>query len=95
MPNDIVFARRGELGQCALVSPQEAGWLCGTGSLKARLRPNAINIRFLMFSLSSPLLRGHLCLYSVGSTMDNANTSIIGNIRIPLRRLMSSKPSAI
>jgi type I restriction enzyme S subunit len=84
MPNDIVFARRGELGRCALVSPQEAGWLCGTGSLKARLRPNAINIRFLMFSLSSPLLRGHLCLYSVGSTMDNANTSIIGNIRIPL-----------
>ena len=28
--------------------------------------------------------RLHLRLYSVGSTMENANTSIIGNIRIPL-----------
>lgn len=82
--NDIVFARRGELGRCALVTAREAGWLCGTGSLKVRLRPNAINTDFLMFVLSSPLLRSHLRLYSVGSTMENANTSIVGNIRFPL-----------
>jgi type I restriction enzyme S subunit len=82
--NDVIFARRGELGRCALVTAKEVGWLCGTGSLKVRLRPNAINSEFLMFVLSSPLLRGDLRLYSVGSTMENANTSIIGNIRIPL-----------
>ena len=81
---DVVFARRGELGRCALVGPKEKGWLCGTGSMRVRLRFNAIDTEFLMLSLSSPHLRGHLRLYSVGSTMDNANTSIIGNIRVPL-----------
>src|SRR5688572_21184567 len=34
---DIVFARRGEMGRCALIIPNEAGWLCGTGSLRVRL----------------------------------------------------------
>ena len=29
---DIVMARRGELGRCALVTERENGWLCGTGA---------------------------------------------------------------
>lgn len=81
---DIVFARRGELGRCALVLPEHAGWLCGTGSLRVRLRPESVNRAYLMCVLSSPRLRQHLRLRSVGSTMDNANTSTIGNIRMPL-----------
>jgi hypothetical protein len=28
---DIVFGRRGEIGRCAVVGPEQAGWLCGTG----------------------------------------------------------------
>ena len=31
---DIVMGRRGEMGRCAVVTDREAGWLCGTGSLK-------------------------------------------------------------
>ena len=34
--HDIVFARRGELGRCALVKERETGWLCGTGSILVR-----------------------------------------------------------
>ncbi len=30
--HDIVLARRGELGRCALVRATEVGWLCGAGS---------------------------------------------------------------
>ena len=82
--NDVIFARRGELGRCALVTTKEVGWLCGTGSLRMRLRPDAISTDFLMLVLSSPGLRAHLRLYSVGSTMDNANTAIVGNIRVPM-----------
>nr|WP_058135058.1 restriction endonuclease subunit S [Pseudomonas aeruginosa] len=36
-PGEIIFARRGELGRCAIVTDEQSGWLCGTGSLKARL----------------------------------------------------------
>lgn len=81
---DIIFARRGELGRCAPVLPEHAGWLCGTGSLRVRLRPESVNRDYLMHVLSNPRLRQHLRLRSVGSTMDNANTSTIGNIRVPL-----------
>ncbi|MCK4660930.1 MAG: hypothetical protein KAV82_15525, partial [Phycisphaerae bacterium] len=34
---DILFARRGEIGRCGLVSEPEAGWLCGTGGMRVRL----------------------------------------------------------
>lgn len=31
---DIIMARRGEMGRCAIVTDRENGWLCGTGSLR-------------------------------------------------------------
>ena len=33
---DIVVARRGEIGRCAVVGSEENGWLCGTGSFFIR-----------------------------------------------------------
>jgi len=30
-PSDIVIARRGDMGRCAVVQPAQKGWLCGTG----------------------------------------------------------------
>ncbi|HJY80076.1 MAG TPA: hypothetical protein VKK81_03220 [Candidatus Binatia bacterium] len=47
-PGDIVFARRGELGRCALVGKQEAGWLCGTGSLRMRLKDQIADLEYLL-----------------------------------------------
>lgn len=35
-PGDIVLARRGELGRCAVVRDAERGWLCGTGCFLLR-----------------------------------------------------------
>jgi type I restriction enzyme S subunit len=34
---DILFARRGKLGACALVTNSEKGWLCGTGCARVIL----------------------------------------------------------
>ncbi|MEC8483705.1 MAG: restriction endonuclease subunit S, partial [Pseudomonadota bacterium] len=34
--NDLVTARRGELGRCALITEREHGWICGTGSFVIR-----------------------------------------------------------
>ena len=36
-PGEIVFARRGDIGRCAVVFPEQEGWLCGTGSMVVRL----------------------------------------------------------
>lgn len=37
--NDIIMGRRGEMGRVAPVTNAEAGWICGTGSIIFRLKP--------------------------------------------------------
>src|SRR4051812_21923514 len=32
---DLIFGRRGDIGRVALATPSNAGWLCGTGCLRA------------------------------------------------------------
>jgi type I restriction enzyme S subunit len=79
---DIVFARRGEMGRCALVTDIEDGWLCGT----VRIRLNKINVypKFIHYVLSLEGVRDWLSLESVGSTMENLNTEIISRIPVSL-----------
>jgi type I restriction enzyme S subunit len=80
---DIVFGRRGEMGRCALVSANEAGWVCGTGSLNVRLSDRADPL-FVSIYLRTEYVREWLKLQSVGSTMDNLNTGILGSISVPV-----------
>jgi type I restriction enzyme, S subunit len=81
---DIVFARRGEMGRCALVTEMESGWLCGTGSLLMRPRVTLTVPSFLNKVLSTNGVKDWLLLESVGSTMDNLNTSILSRIPLPI-----------
>ena len=82
--SDIVFSRRGELGRCALVSKREEGWLCGTGCLRACLHQGRASPPFVVRLLSTAAVSEWLCLQSVGSTMDNLNTEIVGRTPICL-----------
>lgn len=78
---DVVFARRGELGRCGLVTAAEVGWLCGTGSL--RMRPTEVcDPWYLLHLLSTSGVAEWLSLQSVGATMENLNTTILS--RLPL-----------
>nr|WP_302476129.1 restriction endonuclease subunit S [Halomonas meridiana] len=77
---DIVIARRGEMGRAGLVGKGNVGWLCGTGSLRARLKKEVINPEFLLYQFSMRGVSEYLSLQSVGSTMDNLNTSILGRL---------------
>jgi type I restriction enzyme S subunit len=79
---DITFARRGEMGRCALVTRVEARWLCGTGSLRIRPNLGLVFPPFLNRFLSISEIREWLLLEAVGATMDNLNTTILG--RMPL-----------
>jgi len=75
-PGDIVFGRRGQIGRAGLVESQHAGWLCGTGSLRLRLRGTRLQPHFLKLLLETRALRSYFELQSVGSTMENINSEM-------------------
>jgi type I restriction enzyme S subunit len=84
---DILFARRGELGRCGLVTRREAGWICGTGCLRLRPVGDKAKPRYLIRLMSTAGVAEWLGLQSVGATMQNLNTSIVGRIPIVLAPL--------
>jgi type I restriction enzyme S subunit len=80
---EIIFARRGELGRCAIVTSEQEGWLCGTGSLKAKLNERLIP-EYAYLLITSDGVISELSLESKGSTMDNLNTETLGRVRMPV-----------
>jgi len=88
---DIIFARRGEMGRCALVTEKESGWICGTGSLRMRPKAEKTIREFLIMVLSAQGVAEYLSLMSVGSTMENLNTGILERLPIPLPPIEEQK----
>ena len=80
---DIVMARRGEVGRCAIVTDRESGWLCGTGSFVLRFH-SAINRRFILLLFSTDTVRDYLTGNSVGTTMTNLNHGILKKMPVAL-----------
>ena len=74
---DVVFGRRGDLGRAGLVTEKHAGWLCGTGSLRVRFLEAAFDPAYLTRFLRLPSIRYYFESNSVGSTMQNLNTSLL------------------
>jgi type I restriction enzyme S subunit len=83
-PNDILIARRGDLGRCAVATALEEGWICGTGSLLLRCKLNIIKPNFLQIVFSSRGMCQMLELSSIGATMANLNEGSVARQRIPL-----------
>jgi len=81
---DVVLARRGEIGRCAAVTENEAGWLCGSGSMRVRPKASILNGEYLFFAISYTFAGQWLSIMSVGTTMDNLNGTIVGDLAIPL-----------
>lgn len=80
---DVVIGRRGEMGRCAVVTENEDGWLCGTGSFFLRLH-NEIYRPYFIKVLGSEFAKSFLLAGSVGATMNNLNHRILNNLPIPL-----------
>ena len=79
---DILLARRGQIGRCALVMPAHEGWLCGTGCLRAR-PASVVCPEFLIQLMQWPANVAWMTENAVGQTMKNLNTSILA--ALPLR----------
>ena len=77
--NDIVYSRRGDVTQKALIRKSEEGYFCGTGCLL--LRPGKkFDARFLTYYLSTREIQSWIVSQAVGATMPNLNTEILSGI---------------
>jgi type I restriction enzyme S subunit len=77
--NDILFPRRGDLTKRAIVLKNQENWLCGTGTIRVRLKDN-INPRAVFLAVTSDTTNRWLERFSVGTTMPNLNASTIKKI---------------
>lgn len=73
---DIVMARRGEVGRIALVTKNEVGWLCGTGSFVLRFSKDVAR-HYLKLVFRCDFVRRYLAGEAVGTTMFNLNHGIL------------------
>lgn len=83
LPGDILLPRRGELDRRAFIRSEEKGWLCGTGSLRIRVK-KGINPRAVFHALASADTVSWIKNHAVGTTMPNINATIVSNIPISL-----------
>lgn len=80
--NDIIMGRRGEMGRAAAITEKESGWICGTGSIRFRLK-DEFDAEFYAKILSSPSVVHYLEEKATGTTMKNLNEKIVRHIPVP------------
>ena len=81
-PGDVLMARRGEMGRCAVATERHSNWICGTGSIRIRLDSTLLLSPYLALFLGSAYGRRVLTQISVGTTMNNLAAGIVGSIRL-------------
>lgn len=81
---DIIIGRRGEMGRCAVITKEEEGYLCGTGSIFFRPNPKEVNSVFLTALLCSVESKKKLESLAGGATMMNLSSKAFGTLRIIL-----------
>ncbi len=81
---DVVLARRGELGRCAVVREEQQGWVCGTGCFVLR-PPAELDADYFAAYLRSPEAREWLEAHSTGSmTMKTISLNVLGELPVVL-----------
>ena len=87
---DVVIARRGVMGRCAVVKPEQEGWLCGTGCIILRVQSQLLP-NYLQLFLSSPGNVEVLEANAVGSTMVNLNQRVLLSLQLSLPTLQEQQ----
>lgn len=93
---DIVYSRRGDVTQKALIREAEVGYFCGTGCLLVR-PGDAIDPEFLTYHLSTPTNQDWIVKQAVGATMPNLNTAILSAVplNVPRNKETQQKIAAV
>ncbi len=82
-PGDVLLPRRGDLSKRAYVLQYQEGWICGTGSVRIRVK-KGVPERAVFHSLNTKRVNNWLSGNAVGTTMPNLNSSIVSSIPIGL-----------
>lgn len=77
--HDIVLARRGEIGRCAVVLREQLPLICGTGSMILRLHGDC-SADYLQKVISYPSYSNFMESKATGSTMKNLNSGIVSGL---------------
>lgn len=88
---DVVIARRGEMGRCALISKHEDGFLCGTGSFVIKSSEGFYG-QYLVRYLRSFSCKAQLEKIAGGAVMPNLSNKDLSNLKIiipPLEKQIS------
>ncbi|MFJ1752103.1 N-6 DNA methylase [Kitasatospora sp. NPDC088134] len=81
-PGDVVVARRGELGRCAVVREEQAGWVCGTGCFVVT-PSEAVTSDYLAAFLRSAEARAWLAERSTGSIgLQTVSLKVLGDLPV-------------
>ena len=81
--HDVVIARRGEIGRCAVVSRDQAGWFCGTGCFVIRPSERS-DPHFLAILLRSQPYREKLDGMAGRATMPSLSNKDLANLVVGL-----------
>jgi type I restriction enzyme M protein len=93
-PGDVVLARRGELGRCAVVRAEQAHWLCGTGCFVLR-PPAELDSDYFAAYLRSPGARAWLEARSTGSlAMKTISREVLGELPVVVPDLRTQRAIA-
>jgi len=79
-PNDVIFARRGDLSRAAAISEREVGWLCGTGCFLLRVPKGKLDANWLAMTYRFPSIQRQVMANAIGSTMPNLNGPVMKNL---------------
>jgi type I restriction enzyme, S subunit len=78
--DDVVYGRRGDIGRRGFISRRQAGWLCGTGSLRMRPNQDVVVPRYFFEALGAPDTAGAIAARAKGATMPNLNATIMASV---------------
>ncbi|MDD3352253.1 restriction endonuclease subunit S [Zoogloea sp.] len=81
---DTVYGRRGDIGRRAFIGKRQEGWFCGTGCLRLRPDPAAINPLYFFDTLGTPETLGIIANRAKGSTMPNLSAGALKTVPIPV-----------
>lgn len=82
-PNDIIFARRGDIEKHAFIT-DDSQLLCGTGCFRVRITDSTVYPLFLSYYLDRLETRKWLVAHAVGTNMPNLNTAILASVPVEL-----------
>ena len=91
--DDLIIGRRGEMGRVALVTPEEEGWLCGTGCFFVHFK-DVVHPAYIALYLRTPQCVRHLSGEAVGTTLINLNKAILDKVLLPLPPLAEQRAIA-